>query len=74
MKERCKRIGSQMSAGCSVRVTHHTSIAFLLLLLPTGNLEVQSSRTGKREDERWEGEGGERKQRQREEYYRRILH
>lgn len=28
-------------------VTHHTSIVFFLLL-PTGNLEVQSSRTGKR--------------------------
>lgn len=31
---------------------------FLLLLLPAGNLEVQSSRTGKREDERGEGERG----------------
>lgn len=49
-----------MNSRRGVGVTHHTFIVFfLLLLLPTGNLEVQSSRTGKRENERWEeGEGG----------------
>lgn len=32
--------------------------SFSLLILPTGNLEVQSSRTGKRENEGERGRGG----------------
>lgn len=55
-----ERMRNQMNSRRGVGVTHHTFIGFFLrLLLPTGNLEVQSSRTGKREDER-RGRGGGR--------------
>lgn len=48
-KYRNKKLETETWRGPERGVAHHTSIIFLLLLLllPAGNLEVQSSRTGK---------------------------